>query len=53
MMSDCVYRIDGECRLVIRLYDQMGDTNYIGIMEIDVNEVNEYIQMEMNYRMED
>jgi len=42
-MSDCMYRIEGDCMLVIKVYDEMGDSNYMAMVEMDVDQVSEYV----------
>ena len=39
---------------MMKVYDEMGDSNYVGMIEIDINEINEYVEVEipqMNHRM--
>lgn len=40
--------------LVIKVYDEMGDSNYMAMVEMDVDQVSEYVQMkipQMNSKM--
>jgi len=46
-MTDCVYVINGDCDLVMKVSDEMGNNDYIGIIEMNINQVNEYVQMEI------
>jgi len=36
MMGDCVYRVEGDCEIVVKVSDEMGTSDYIGVVEMDI-----------------